>query len=234
MIDLRLVRRRSLATANLAALASSAALFGVLILLPFYLTAVVGYSPVELALAITPIAASFVLVAPLAGRAMIRVGSERLATAGFLVAAAGALWTGLSAPAQEYAAMLPGVIGLGVGLAMSTAAITATAIHDVPAARLGVASALPNISRYTGGALGAALLGAILNANVPAGLERSLGRVGADGRELVADGFRTALLAAAAFLLLAALAASRMPRLDAREPAAAAPPPPSLDAPVAR
>jgi EmrB/QacA subfamily drug resistance transporter len=234
MIDLRLLRRRSLATANLAAMASSAALFGVLILLPFYLTAVIGLSPVELALAITPIAASFVLVAPLAGRAMIRVGSERLATAGFLVAAAGALWTGLSAPGQEYAEMLPGIVGLGVGLAMSTAAITATAIHDVPAARLGVASALPNISRYTGGALGAAVLGAILNANVPAGLERSLGRVAADGRELVADGFRTALLVAAAFLLLAAFAASRMPRLDAREPAAAARPPASLDAPVPR
>ncbi len=47
MIDLRLVRRRSLATANLAAMASSAALFGVLILLPFYLTAVTGFSPVR-------------------------------------------------------------------------------------------------------------------------------------------------------------------------------------------
>ena len=45
MIDLRLLRRRSLATANLAAMASSAALFGVLILLPFYLTAVTGFSP---------------------------------------------------------------------------------------------------------------------------------------------------------------------------------------------
>jgi EmrB/QacA subfamily drug resistance transporter len=234
MIDLRLLRRRSLATANLAAMASSAALFGVLILLPFYLTAVTGFSPVQLAIAITPIAGSFVLVAPLAGRAMMRVGSERLATAGFLVAAAGALWTGLAAPEQSYAAVLPGILGLGVGLAMSTAAITATAIHDVPAGRLGVASALPNISRYTGGALGAAILGAILNAHLPAGLEEALGRVSPEGRELVADGFRTALLAAAGFLLLAALAASRMPRLDAREPVAVAPPPPSLDAPVPR
>ena len=103
-----------------------------------------------------------------------------------------------------------------------------------PGRRLGVASALPNISRYTGGALGAAILGAILNAHLPAGLEEALGRVSPAGRALVADGFRTALLAAAGFLLLAALAASRMPRLDAREPAAVAPPPPSLDAPVPR
>lgn len=233
MLDLRLLRRRSLATANLAAMASSAALFGVLILLPFYLTAVTGFSPVELALAITPIAASFVLVAPLAGRAMLRLGSERLATAGFLVAAAGAAWTGLAATGQSYAEILPGILGLGIGLAMSTAAITATAIHEVPAARLGVASALPNISRYTGGALGAAVLGAVLNAHLSAGLEEALGRVGAPGRELVAEGFRNALLVAAGFLLLAALAASRMPRLDAREPVPA-PSAPPLDAPLPR
>jgi EmrB/QacA subfamily drug resistance transporter len=234
MLDLSLLRRRSLATANLAAMASSAALFGTLILLPFYLTAVSGFSPVELALAITPIAASFVVVAPLAGRAMMRVGSERLATAGFAVAAAGAAWAGLAAPRQEYAAVLPGILGLGIGLAMSTAAITATAIHDVPAARLGVASALPNISRYTGGALGAAILGAVLNAHLPAGLEQALGRVGPGARALVADGFRAALLVAAGLLVLAAVAAARMPRLAAGEPAAAPPPSASLDAPVPR
>ena len=80
MIDLRLLRRRSSATANLAAMASSAALFGTLILLPFYLTAVLGFSAVKLALGITPVAASFMIVAPIAGRWIGRVGSERLAT----------------------------------------------------------------------------------------------------------------------------------------------------------
>ena len=121
------------------------------------------------------------LVAPLAGRAMMPVGSDRLAATGFLVAASGAVWTGLAAPSQDYAAVLPGILAFGVGLAMSTAAITATAIHEVPAARLGVASALPNISRYTGGALGAAILGAILNAHLPASLEQALGRVAPGG-----------------------------------------------------
>jgi EmrB/QacA subfamily drug resistance transporter len=222
MVDLRLLRRRALATANLAAMASSAALFGTLILLPFYLTAVMGFDPVELALGITPIAASFVLVAPLAGRSIRRVGSDRLATAGFIVAAAGALWMALSSGSQDYTAVLPGIVGLGVGLAMSTAPITATAIHDVPRARLGVASALPNISRYTGGALGAAILGAVLHAGLSAGLDRAGGRVGEAGREAVATGFRNALLVAAGFLVLAAVAAARMPRLDAPGPGVAA------------
>ncbi len=230
MIDLRLLRRRGLATANLAAMASSAALFGTLILLPFYLTAVLGFEPVQLAIGITPIAASFMVVAPLAGRAIAPVGSERLATIGFVVAAAGAVWMAMAAGAQSYAVLLPGIIAFGVGLATSTSSITMTAIDGVPAARLGVASALPNISRYIGGALGAAVLGAILHANLPGALEDALGRVDADGRDLVADGFRSALLVAAAFLVAAALAASRMPRLGAREPVPAAPAAAPLDA----
>ena len=234
MIDVRLLRRRGLATANLAAMASSAALFGTLILLPFYLTAVLGFEPVQLAIGITPIAASFMLVAPLAGRAIAPVGSDRLATFGFAVSACGAVGMALAAGAQSYAVLLPGIIAFGVGLATSTAAITMTAIDGVPAARLGVASALPNISRYIGGALGAAVLGAVLHANLPGALEDALGRVDADGRGLVADGFRSALLVAAAFLLIAAFAASRMPRLGAREPIPAAAAGTPLDAPAAR
>lgn len=58
----------------------------------------------------------------------------------------------VSATAQDYTVLVPGIVGFGVGLAISTSPITLTAIHDVPPARLGVASALPNISRYTGGA----------------------------------------------------------------------------------
>ena len=235
MLDLALLRRRSLATANLAAMASSAALFGVLILLPFYLTAVLGFGPVLLALAITPIAGSFMLVAPLAGRSIDRVGSNRLATAGFLTAAAGAAWMAVAATAQDYTALVPGIVGFGVGLAISTSPITLTAIHDVPSARLGVASALPNISRYIGGALGGALLGAILHAHLTTGLDRALGQLSPSGRDLVAEGFRSAVLLAVAFLLLAAFAAARMPRLDHREAGpVAVVPAASMDAPVAR
>jgi Na+/melibiose symporter-like transporter len=234
MIDLRLLRRRTLATANLAALASSAALFGTLILLPFYMTAVLGFEPFQLALGITPIAASFMLVAPLAGRAIAPVGSDRIATIGFAISACGAVWMALAAGSQEYPVLLPGIIAFGVGLATSTSSITMTAIDGVAGRRLGVVSALPNISRYIGGALGAAILGAILHANLPGSVEDALGQVAPAGRDLVADGFRSALLVAAVFLLIAAAAASRMPRLGVREPIPAVSAAASLDAPVAR
>jgi EmrB/QacA subfamily drug resistance transporter len=213
MIDLALFRQRSLATANLAGGASAAALFGVLLTLPFFLTAALGAGPVELGLEMSTIAAAFVLVSPLAGRAMARVGSVRLATTGFLLAALGCLGMAWATPALSFAALLPGLAVFGCGLAMTSAPLVTTAMRDVPLARLGVASALPNTSRYTGGAVGAAVLGAILHAALPAG---------APTAAAAADGMRMALLAAAGFALLAGAVAARMPEVGAR----ALPPPP--------
>jgi MFS family permease len=202
MIDLGLFRLRSLATANLAAMASAGALFGVLLVLPFAFTAALGFGPIELGLAITPIAASFVVVAPIAGRLMARTGAARMAAAGFTVAALGAVGMGLAATARDYTLLLPGLIGFGVGLAMSTSPITTTAISEVPRARLGVASSLPNISRYVGGGLGSAILVALVGTTT----------VGdAQAGDLVAADFRVALFAAAGMLLVAAAIAARMP-----------------------
>ncbi len=205
LLELALFRRRSFATANVAAMAASAALFGTLLILPFFLTATLGFDPVRLGLAISPIALSFVIVAPVAGRVMERVGSNRLALAGFAVAAAGALGVAIGASAESYVAVLPGIAGLGVGLAMSSSAVTTTAIWGVPRAQLGVAVALPNVGRYTGGALGAAILGAMMAAALPAGVASAA--TGSD----VATGFRGAMVVAALFLVVAAIAASRMP-----------------------
>src|SRR5205814_67350 len=100
-----------------------------------------------------------------------------------------------------------GLTVFGCGLAMTSAPLTTTAICDVPAQRMGVASALPNTSRYTGGALGAAVLGAILHASMPSG--RAAGAA-------AADGLRWALLAAAGFIVVAGVLAARMPEVGAR------------------
>ena len=213
LLDLRLLGLRSVRTTNIASWASSAALFGVLILLPFYLSRVLGFGPVQLGLAISPIALSFVVVSPVAGRAFAKTGPARMATAGYLISSGGALEAALAAHLESYSAMLPGIVMFGVGLAMASSPIQTSAISDVPAAQLGVASALPNISRYTGGALGTAVLGVIMHAAIPAGSEQATDRAISAVRQLIATGFRNALFAAVGFLLLAAAGAACVPRL---------------------
>ena len=214
IVDLRLFRLRSVTAANIVSWASAAALFGVIVLLPFYLSRVLGFGPVALGLAISPVALSFILVSPFAGRAVMRIGPARLASAGYALAAAGALEAALAAGAESYAAILPGIAAFGVGLAMASSPVTASAISQVPREQLGVASSLPNISRYAGGALGTAVLGVIMHAAIPEGVERSTGLAIAAVRELVTAGFRHALFAAVGFLLLASLTAAWLPRIS--------------------
>jgi len=208
MIALDLFRLRSLRTANLASMTGAATLFGVLLVLPFYMSAVLGYGPIGLALGIMPVAIAYTVVSPFAGRGINRFGADRVAMTGYALAAAGTLGLAAGAAGQSYVAILPGILALSAGLAFATSPITVVAISEVPPARLGVASSFPNISRYTGGAFGAAILGAVLTASVPVD---DLTDVSPEVADRVVDGFTNASLIAVIFLGLAFLAAWRMP-----------------------
>lgn len=213
LIDRPLLRRRTIVTANVASGTAAAALFGVMILLPLYMARVLGYGPVAIGIAITPIALSFLVISPIAGRLMGRAGANTLAVIGYLLALAGALEMALAGMGQRYWPMLPGLFLFAIGLALAQSPATTVAISDVPPERLGVASSLPNISRYAGGALGTALLGVIMHAAIPPGAERATDLAEPAVRADIAAGFRAALVAAAVFLLVAPAVATRMPHL---------------------
>ena len=208
MIDLEMLRLRSIRTANLASASGGAALFGILLVLPFYMAAVLGYGPVRLAIGILPVALTYMVVSPLAGRGVNAVGADRVAMTGYAVAALGTVSLVIGAAAETYLALLPGIVLLSAGLALATAPITVVAISEVPAARLGVASSFPNISRYTGGAFGAAILGSVLTASAQADGVRY---TSAEIAHRVADGFSHSVAVALVFLAVALLAAWRMP-----------------------
>lgn len=208
-----LLRRRSIVTSNSASGIAAAALFGVMILLPLYLARVLGFGSIAIALATTPIAASFLVVSPFAGRAMMRHQARALAAVGYAVGIAGAVCMAFGAGTERYGLLVPGLVLFAGGLALAQSPATAVAISDVPAHRLGVASSLPNISRYAGGALGTAVLGVVMHAAVPAGEERSTERAVPAVRDDIVGGFRAALLVAAGFLVIATLIASRIPEM---------------------
>lgn len=213
MLDLGLFRLRTVRNPNITGFCVGAAMFGTLLLLPFYFTAVLGYSDVMLSLAITPVALSFMVGSPMSGRLLSRVGSDTMLRVASVLAVAGALVLAFGFGFQSYALVLPGMVLLALGLATSTAPVTTTVIHEVPEGRLGVASSLPNVSRYAGGALGGALLSTVVAMTIPASVTAEDGLVSAPLRALVADGMRNALLVAAAILVLGAIAAFRVPRV---------------------
>jgi sugar phosphate permease len=95
--------------------------------------------------------------------------------------------------------------------------MSAAVMGSVPVAKAGVASGVLNTSRQIGGALGIAMMGAILTSR-----ESSALADGASPAQAFLDGFRLALLVAAIIAFAGALTATLLIRKSAHhEPAPA-------------
>jgi DHA2 family methylenomycin A resistance protein-like MFS transporter len=97
----------------------------------------------------------------LSGRLVSRVGEWRAIAAGLAAGAVGALLISLEGPGVSAQALVASSVLLGVS-ALAMPAMTALALSRAPRDRVGLTSGVFNASRQTGGALGVAVLGALL------------------------------------------------------------------------
>lgn len=195
LLPLSLFRWRPFWATNLATLLVYGALAGIFFFLSLGLQVVGGYSPLQAGAAGVPVTLLLLALSSRAGALGARTGPRLPMGTGPVVAAAGTAWVGLSGPDAVYLThILPGLVLLGLGLTLTVAPLTATALAAAPDRLAGVASATNNAVSRVAGLLAVAVLP--LLAGVGAGL--------ADAGVL-ADGFRVALLACAALLLAAGL-----------------------------
>lgn len=164
LLDLRLFRKRSLASGSLSLLVLFGVQSGVFIVLFPYFQAVLGWSGLLATTALMPMALAMMICSGIAPRLAQKLGPQITMALGVFLSGIGLiLMSTLVAPGSGYLKLLPGMIawGIGTGLAMapSTEAITAS----LPQEQQGVASALNDITREFGTALGVALLGAVFS-----------------------------------------------------------------------
>lgn len=169
VVEAELLRVRSFAAANLAALAFFGGFGAMLLGGVLFLTRVWGESVLTAGLMISPgplMAATFSVVgAPLIGR----FGHRVVAILGGLAFAGGSLfWISQMEPTAHYASdFLPGFIlgGIGVGLVIPT--LSGAAAAALPASRFATGSGIFSMSRQLGSALGVALLVAVVGTPAP-------------------------------------------------------------------
>jgi EmrB/QacA subfamily drug resistance transporter len=160
LLPLRLLEDRNRSGSYLAVLLVGIGLFGVFLLLTYYLQRLLGYSPVKTGLAFLPMVAANVIVSTTTSVVLLgRLGPKPLIVAGMAIGAGGlALLTRLG-PHSGYATdVLPALVLLGIGLGFVVATAINTATAGVMPADSGIASALVNTSQQIGGSVGTALL----------------------------------------------------------------------------
>jgi EmrB/QacA subfamily drug resistance transporter len=166
MLPLRLFKVRAFAAVNVTALLFSFGMFGCIFFLSQFLQTVQGYSPLSAGLRVLPWTGVMMLLAPLVGSLIGRVGAKPLVVTGLMLQAAGLLWLALLINAgTPYVDMVPPFVIAGVGMTLFFVPLASLVLGSVPSALEGVASGTNSAFRELGGVLGIAVLGAVFSSS---------------------------------------------------------------------
>jgi EmrB/QacA subfamily drug resistance transporter len=154
-----------------------------------------GYSAAQAGAALIPETVTFLVLAPISGVLVSRLGPRWLMVAGILLVAAGFILLSSAHAGEPYAAaVLPGALLWGIGIGIAVTPLTAAVLGAVPDADLGEASAINDAAARVGGLLVIALVPTLIGATGGKTLADALG-----------NGFQLAMLVMASLCGLAAV-----------------------------
>ena len=163
MLDVRLFKNRSFAIGSSTITLQYMAMFGLYFALAQYLQFAHGYSALKTAMIGLPIGIFAMIGAPVSARSVGRFGPRRVVGTGLLVSGTGLALLGVTSSATVSAIVIVAAFCLvGLGNGQTTAPSTTLIMGAVPRAKSGVGSAVNDLSREMGGALGIAVLGSVL------------------------------------------------------------------------
>lgn len=165
MLDLNMFRD-SLFGLNLLMGLTAFMMLGGMIVMPFFLELVKGYSTEQTGLLMMVLPVSMGLVSPWAGNLSDRHGSRLISLVGLLVLAGGCL--AVSTIHRDVSALgyILRVAPLGIGMGLFQAPNNSAVMGMAPKDRLGVVSGLLALTRTLGNTSGLPLMGAVFTAHV--------------------------------------------------------------------
>ena len=225
LLDPRLFSSRLLTAGSSSIFVQFVCFYGFAFVTLQYLQGVRGYSPFVATLCVLPLSVTMMPIAGSTPKLVAVFGPRAVGAAGLAILAVGLVVISQVDTNSSYWLLLAGLIPLGAGIGLATVPATTAITEALPRSQQGVGSALNDLSREVGGALGIAVVGSILAATyrsklplsgIPAPLAdrarssfavavHAGGSVQATADRAFVDGLRIALLCAAAAAVLAAV-----------------------------
>jgi EmrB/QacA subfamily drug resistance transporter len=162
MLALGLFRSRAFSLVNAVAFMFAVGVFGSVFLLAQYFQVAQGLSPLAAGIRTMPWTMAPMVVAPIAGLLMGRVGSRVLIATGQALLAVALGWMALvSAADTGYPTLVVPMVLAGVGMGLTFAPVSTVTMSSVPVSARGIASGTNNTIRELGVAVGVAVLASV-------------------------------------------------------------------------
>ncbi|MBS2969298.1 MFS transporter [Metabacillus sp. KIGAM252] len=164
VLPLELFRNRIFTLSNIAGFILGVGMFGAVMYVPFFIQGVMGVSAAVSGLIMMPMTLSMVAASSITGSLITKTGKYKIyALIGLAIMAAGMFSLSLMDENTWIAVAVINNMIVGAGLGMSFPIFTLTVQNAVGHQYLGVATASSQLFRQTGGTVGVAIMGLVLN-----------------------------------------------------------------------
>ncbi len=196
LVDLRLLRNRQLVVSTWVIFVGAGAIAALSFLLSLYFQDpdTLGFSSLLAGLAMLPLAALVIVLAPAVTPLAHRFGVRPVVLGGFAALTAGFFFLVAVTPSWGYGAFLVPLLCIAAGLSLVNGPATSIATSCVTPQQVGQASGISNMARYVGGAVMTAVAAGIYSNGIATGEAE-----GASHADSLAAGFSQACIALAIF-----------------------------------
>jgi EmrB/QacA subfamily drug resistance transporter len=215
IVPIALLRTRTVALVSASLFLTTASLFAVIVFVPLLLQATTGATPTQAGLLLVPMMLGITLSTGVAGRVIARTGRYKaFPIGGLALMCAGLVELAVTATQTSRTMTALGLVVFGLGFGVVGQVLTVAVQNDVDRRQLGIAMAATSFFRGLGGAIGAAVLGAVFAAHTGTTGGGGIASLGAAGRTGIAEAAQTVFLVAvpiSASALLVALFVKERP-----------------------